>query len=155
MPPPTHAEVPAVHEVAGALADIEASNCSEAVKLPQSHGVVLPNPRSSDGDIPDSTIRRMMRRAGIVASRHGAGSQNDMPRLSAFGQYKSQAVQPAAARHSDMRHPRRQDEGSRQSIMLVQALALDGKGTWHRRRGPGSRQHDRWFPSEFRHCAAT
>ena len=86
VPPPTHAEVPAVHEVAGALADIEASNCSEAVKLLRSHGVVLPNPRSSDGDIPDSTIRRMMRRAGIVASRHGADSQDGMPRLSAFGQ---------------------------------------------------------------------
>ena len=42
-----------------------------ALELPRSHGVVFPNLRSSDGVIPDSTIRRMMRRAGIAASPHG------------------------------------------------------------------------------------
>ena len=42
-----------------------------ALELPRSHGVVFPNPGSSDGVIPDSTIRRMMRRAGVGASPHG------------------------------------------------------------------------------------
>ena len=42
-----------------------------ALELPRSHGVVFPNLRSSDGVIPDSTIRRMMRRPGIAASPHG------------------------------------------------------------------------------------
>ena len=39
--------------------------------LPQSHGVVFPNPGSADGVVPDSTIRRMVRRAGIGPSPHG------------------------------------------------------------------------------------
>ena len=42
-----------------------------ALELPQSHGVIFPNPRSADGVIPDATIRRMMWRAGIEASPHG------------------------------------------------------------------------------------
>ncbi len=133
VPPPTHAAFLPVQEVAGALGKIDASNCSDAVKLairftaltakrlcevrratwdeidlkgstwtipgradakikedhvvplsgaamhvlrralelPRSHSVVFPNLRSSDGVIPDSTIRRMMRRAGIAASPHG------------------------------------------------------------------------------------
>ena len=133
VPPPRHAKFLPVHEVAGALAKIDASNSSEAVKLsvwfmaltakrlcevrrarweeidldaqtwtipgrpnakikenhlvplsgdamavlrrarelPQSHGVVFPNPGSADGVIPDATVRRMMWRAGIPASPHG------------------------------------------------------------------------------------
>ena len=39
--------------------------------LPQSNGVVFPHPRSTDGVIPDATIRRMMRGAGVAASPHG------------------------------------------------------------------------------------
>ena len=42
-----------------------------ALGLPQSHGVVFPNPRSADRVIPDATIRRMMWRARIAASSHG------------------------------------------------------------------------------------
>ena len=42
-----------------------------ALELPQSHGVVFPNPRSADGVIPDGTIRRMIWRIGIAASPHG------------------------------------------------------------------------------------
>ena len=42
-----------------------------ALELPQSHGVIFPNPRSADGVIPDATTRRMMRRTGIDASPHG------------------------------------------------------------------------------------
>ena len=42
-----------------------------ALGLPQSHGVVFPNPASDDGVIPDSTVRRAMQRAGIAASPHG------------------------------------------------------------------------------------
>ena len=38
-----------------------------ALELPRSHGVDFTNPRSADGVIPDATIRRMMRRAGIAA----------------------------------------------------------------------------------------
>ena len=42
-----------------------------ALELPQSHGVVFTNPGSGDGVIPDSTIRRAMRRAGVAMSPHG------------------------------------------------------------------------------------
>ena len=39
--------------------------------LPQANGVVFPHARSADGIIPDATIRRMMRGAGVAASPHG------------------------------------------------------------------------------------
>ena len=133
VPPPTHARFLPAGKVAGELAKLDASACSEAVKLavrftaltakrlcevrralwseidldartwtipgrvnakikeehvvplcgpalqvleralglPRSHGVVFTNPASDDGVIPDSTIRRAMRRAGISASPHG------------------------------------------------------------------------------------
>ena len=133
VPPPTHARFLPAGEIAGELAKLDASGCSEAVKLavrftaltakrlcevrravwdemdleartwtipgrtnakikedhvvplsgaavqvlqralglPQSHGVVFTNPASDDGVIPDSTVRRAMKRAGIDASPHG------------------------------------------------------------------------------------
>ncbi|MCY3624152.1 MAG: integrase arm-type DNA-binding domain-containing protein [Gammaproteobacteria bacterium] len=42
-----------------------------ALELPRSHGVVFTNPSSGDGVMPDSTIRRAMRRAGVAMSPHG------------------------------------------------------------------------------------
>ncbi len=133
VPPPTHASFLPVGEIAGEIGKVDASSCSEAVKLairftaltakrlcevrramwgevdldartwtipgranakikedhvvplsgaamqvlrralelPQSHGVVFTNPGSGDGVIPDSTIRRAMRRAGVAMSPHG------------------------------------------------------------------------------------
>ena len=42
-----------------------------ARELPQAGGVVFAHPRSADGVIPDATVRRMLRRAGIAATAHG------------------------------------------------------------------------------------
>ena len=42
-----------------------------ARELPQSRGVVFANPASADGTMPDSTVRRAMRRAGIGMPPHG------------------------------------------------------------------------------------
>ena len=53
------------------LSDAAMRVLCRALELPQSRGVVFPNPRSADGVIPDATIRRMMQRAGISASPHG------------------------------------------------------------------------------------
>ena len=133
VPPPTHASFLPAGKIAGEFCKIDASHCSEAVKLairftaltakrlcevrramwseidldartwtisgrpnakikedhvvplsgaamrvlhralelPRSHGVVFTNPGSGDGVIPDSTIRRAMRRAGVAMSPHG------------------------------------------------------------------------------------